>query len=132
MLNRLFEHEWFEEYPTTPGTYVLNGFMYSLIGLYDLSQTIARQSDANDPFTLFSVGVKSLRVFLPLFDTGSGSLYDLRHVGLRTAPNLARWDYHSVHIYLLKWLYIITKDEYLNDTASRWAAYASGHRAKHN
>ncbi|OZC10043.1 D-glucuronyl C5-epimerase [Onchocerca flexuosa] len=132
VLNELFGHPWFEEYPTTPGTFVLNGFLYSLIGLYDFAQVSNLQAVENDSATLFSVGLESLRIFLPLFDTGSGTFYDLRHLGLKTAPNLARWDYHSVHIYLLKWLYIITKDEFFNETANRWASYATGHRAKHN
>ncbi|CAG9533610.1 unnamed protein product [Cercopithifilaria johnstoni] len=132
VLNELFGHPWFEEYPTTPGTFVLNGFLYSLIGLYDFAQVSDLQDGKNDSITLFSVGLESLRIFLPLFDSGSGTFYDLRHLGLKTAPNLARWDYHSVHIYLLKWLYIITKDEFLNETATRWASYATGHRAKHN
>lgn len=35
IVNHLFGHPWYEEYPTTPGSYVLNGFMYSLIGLHD-------------------------------------------------------------------------------------------------
>ncbi|VDK32697.1 unnamed protein product [Gongylonema pulchrum] len=142
VLNELFGHAWFEEYPTTPGTFVLNGFLYSLIGLYDISQiartgaaaaTVPHAVDlAAEAAALFSTGLESLRIFLPLFDTGSGTLYDLRHLGLKTAPNLARWDYHSVHIYLLKWLYVITGDGLLNDTANRWVAYAAGHRAKHN
>jgi len=29
-------HPWYEEYPTVPSIFILNGFMYSLIGLYDL------------------------------------------------------------------------------------------------
>ncbi|PIO56549.1 D-glucuronyl C5-epimerase, partial [Teladorsagia circumcincta] len=33
--NKLFGNDWYEEYPTSPGSYVLNGFIYSLIGLYD-------------------------------------------------------------------------------------------------
>ncbi|VDK82484.1 unnamed protein product [Onchocerca ochengi] len=132
VLNELFGHPWFEEYPTTPGTFVLNGFLYSLIGLYDFAQVSNSQDVENDSATLFSVGLESLRIFLPLFDTGSGTFYDLRHLGLKTTPNLARWDYHSVHIYLLKWLYIITEDEFFNETANRWASYATGHKAKHN
>lgn len=30
------KHVWYEEYPTIPSTFILNGFMYSLLGLYDL------------------------------------------------------------------------------------------------
>jgi len=29
-------YPWYDEYPTVPPIFILNGFMYSLIGLYDL------------------------------------------------------------------------------------------------
>uniref|UniRef100_A0A914YSP9 Heparosan-N-sulfate-glucuronate 5-epimerase n=1 Tax=Panagrolaimus superbus TaxID=310955 RepID=A0A914YSP9_9BILA len=127
--NQLFGYDWFEEYPTTPGTYVLNGFMYSLIGLYDFS-TIKEYG--NESKVLFENGLNSLRTFLPLYDTGSGSVYDLRHLGLKSSPNIARWDYHAVHIYLLKWLHTITNDSFFNEVADRWIGYAQGKKAKHN
>jgi len=128
--NKIFgDYDWYEEYPTTPGSYVLNGFMYSLIGLYDFSTL---KEFGNESRKLFDNGLNSLRIFLPLYDTGSGSIYDLRHVGLKTAPNLARWDYHAVHIYLLKWLETITGDKFLGEVADRWIGYAQGKRAKHN
>ncbi|KAI1727792.1 D-glucuronyl C5-epimerase [Ditylenchus destructor] len=127
--NNLFGHYWYEEYPTTPGTYVLNGFLYSLIGLYDASMIPELKVEATE---LFDTGVNSLRTFLPLYDTGVGSVYDLRHLGLKSSPNIARWDYHALHVYLLKWLYNITDDKFLNEVADRWAGYAHGKRAKHN
>ncbi|KAK0415724.1 hypothetical protein QR680_012086 [Steinernema hermaphroditum] len=130
VLNRLFDHDWYEEYPTTPGTFVVNGFMYSLLGLYDMSQLGA--GDSQHATELYKTGLRSLKTFLPLYDTGSGSLYDLRHLGIGSAPNLARWDYHAVHIYLLKWLYHIDGDEKLNAVADRWVNYAKGKKAKHN
>uniref|UniRef100_A0A915DPX6 Heparosan-N-sulfate-glucuronate 5-epimerase n=1 Tax=Ditylenchus dipsaci TaxID=166011 RepID=A0A915DPX6_9BILA len=129
VLNELFGYPWYEEYPTTPGTFVLNGFLYSLIGLHDASAIEQLKTEAE---SLFFKGVESLKLFLPLYDTGAGSVYDLRHLGLKTAPNLARWDYHAVHIYLLKWLFNITGDKFFNDVADRWAGYAHGKRAKHN
>lgn len=128
--NELFGHTWFEEYPTVPGTFVLNGFLYALIGLYDFSKLSNMYS--NDTNELLNEGLKSLRALLPLYDTGSGSIYDLRHISLQSAPNLARWDYHSVHIYLLKWLYNIYNEDYLNKFAVRWTNYAMGNRAPHN
>ena len=127
--NQLFGFDWFEEYPTTPGSFVLNGFMYSLIGLYDFSTV---KGFGNESAALFQSGLTSLRTFLPLYDTGSGSVYDLRHLGLKSAPNIARWDYHAVHIYLLKWLYTITNDPFFNEVADRWIGYAQGKKAKHN
>lgn len=44
-------HPWYEEYPTIPPIFILNGFMYSLIGLYDL-------------FTLAPNGSKVIKYYL--------------------------------------------------------------------
>uniref|UniRef100_A0A5S6Q8W2 heparosan-N-sulfate-glucuronate 5-epimerase n=1 Tax=Trichuris muris TaxID=70415 RepID=A0A5S6Q8W2_TRIMR len=120
---------WYEEYPTVPGTFVLNGFMYSLIGLYDLMTCTKNDQNIS---ALYRRGLRSLNALLPLFDTGSGSLYDLRHVALQTAPNVARWDYHSVHIFQLLWLYAIEGDQLYSTTAQRWIRFSRGERAKHN
>lgn len=35
---------WYEEYPTQPPSFVLNGFVYSLIGLYDLLTLVPKVS----------------------------------------------------------------------------------------
>ncbi|KHJ44356.1 D-glucuronyl C5-epimerase [Trichuris suis] len=120
---------WYEEYPTIPGTFVLNGFIYSLIGLYDLMTCTKNDQKVSE---LYRRGLQSLNALLPLFDTGSGSLYDLRHVALQTAPNVARWDYHSVHIFQLLWLYAIEGDKLYSTTADRWIRFSRGERAKHN
>jgi heparosan-N-sulfate-glucuronate 5-epimerase len=104
--------------------------MYSLIGLYDLSALPSEFS--GHAKQLFDSGLESLRVLLPLFDTGSGSTYDLKHVTVKVVPNLARPDYHSVHIYLLKWLHTITGDKLFQQYSERWYGYAVGRFAKHN
>lgn len=73
--------DWYEEYPTNPASFVLNGFIYSLLGLYDL-QYIAPTASAEEAGSLFDQGMVSLKRMLPFFDTGSGSIYDLRHFTL--------------------------------------------------
>lgn len=35
----LNKYHWYEEYPTQPASFVLNGFIFSLLGLYDLMST---------------------------------------------------------------------------------------------
>ncbi|XP_066065442.1 D-glucuronyl C5-epimerase isoform X2 [Chamaea fasciata] len=124
-------HEWYEEYPTTPSSFVLNGFMYALIGLYDLKET-AGERLGEEARALYERGMASLKAMLPLFDTGSGSVYDLRHVMLGTAPNLARWDYHTTHINQLQLLASVDDAPLFKEFVKRWKSYLRGGRAKHN
>ena len=131
LANFIGQYPWYEEYPTTPSSFVLNGFIYSLLGLYDLKET-APDSLQQDATRLYETGMKSLRAMLPLFDTGSGSVYDLRHFTLGTAPNLARWDYHSTHVTQLLLLATIDSDPIFQSTAKRWTGYMKGQRAAHN
>ncbi|MBN3318770.1 GLCE epimerase, partial [Atractosteus spatula] len=125
------KHDWYEEYPTTPSSFVLNGFIYSLIGLYDLAET-AGDKLGREAGVLFSRGMDSLKAMLPLYDTGSGSIYDLRHFMLGSAPNLARWDYHTTHINQLQLLASIDSAPIFRDFVKRWKSYLKGGRAKHN
>ncbi|XP_055048526.2 glucuronic acid epimerase a [Misgurnus anguillicaudatus] len=123
--------DWYEEYPTTPSSFVLNGFIYSLIGLYDVAETAGNKL-GRDAGVLFGQGLESLKAMLPLFDTGSGTVYDLRHFTLGMAPNLARWDYHTTHINQLQLLSSIDSTPIFRDYVKRWKTYLKGGRAKHN
>lgn len=143
--------DWYEEYPTTPGSFVLNGFLYALFGLWDLTQ-ISHQGPPSSLFRLefeveptageagdlLEVGLGSLESLLAAFDSGSGSFYDLRHFALPggAGPNRARPDYHTLHIFQLHWLALVDREPrraaLWTATADRWTQYALGHRAKHN
>ncbi|XP_055855063.1 D-glucuronyl C5-epimerase B [Episyrphus balteatus] len=125
------QYYWYEEYPTTPASFVLNGFIYSLLGLYDLNCT-APAGIAREAGKLFNQGMHSLKKMLLLYDTGSGTIYDLRHLSLGVAPNLARWDYHATHVNQLLLLATIDSDPIISTTADRWKSYMFGKRAKHN
>lgn len=123
--------DWYEEYPTSPSSFVLNGFIYALIGLYDVAET-AGDKLGREAGVLFSRGMESLKAMLPLFDTGSGTVYDLRHFVLGTAPNVARWDYHTTHINQLQLLASIDNAPIFREYLKRWKTYLKGGRAKHN
>ena len=123
---------WYEEYPTAPPLFVLNGFMYSLFGLYDLWKTASKVEGRNAK-RLFIQGVKTLESALPLFDNGFGTFYDLRHISLPgTSPNRARWQYHRVHLEQLYAIVSITNSKSINETLKRWIDYTSGILSRHN
>lgn len=141
------QYSFYEEYPTTPSLFVLNGFIYSLFGLYDLKETIdllirnqKLEAHLNDYYLakfneinrLFNDGIRSLKKLLPLYDTGSSSLYNLQHFTLNLPPMLARWSYHTTHINQLLHLNTILNDKNVEDLALRWQDYLKGKRAAHN
>ncbi|TRY79320.1 hypothetical protein TCAL_10053 [Tigriopus californicus] len=130
-------YTWYEEYPTNPPTFVLNGFMYSLLGLYDLKNTLEMYGfgdtdDFGNVSELWQSGMRSLKALLPLFDTGSGSVYDLRHFTMQIEPKIARWDYHSTHVNLLYILSTLDPDQILATTGDRWRQYMVNQKARHN
>ena len=143
---------WYEEYPTTPSSFVLNGFMFSLIGLYDFKTLLEDKFGfgSADPVSitrkvtldlaatydlvsrLYADGMKSLSAMLPLFDGGSRTFYDLRHFMLKIQPNVARWDYHTTHLSQLALISSISDDPVFKQFFDYWNGYLIGIAAKHN
>jgi heparosan-N-sulfate-glucuronate 5-epimerase len=111
----------FEEYPTQPApSFTLNGFMFGLVGLYDLAQ-LGNVRAA----TLFAEGMQTLERALPLFDLGSGTSYDLSH--LTRPPRAVHADvgYHLIHITLLNALGTATENRTLLWYRDHWNSYGS-------
>lgn len=121
-------YPFYEEYPTNPSSFVLNGFIYAILGLYDLYLY-----DGNtDAKRLYDVGISSLKLALPLYDLGRGTAYDLTHVtGRIFAPNIARPSYHYVHVQLVSALEHIHPGEF-SVILQRWERYMKGFGARTN
>ena len=114
-------HSWYEEYPTPDaGSFVLNGYIYSLIGLYDLWE-VFNSTEAGE---LYENGTDSLYAMIGLFDLGCASSYDLVHHSMPgTAPNIAREGYHSLHTTLISIMNIF-EDDGFQAVEDRWIEYA--------
>ena len=112
---RLRDGVWLEEYPTRPvHSFVLNGFMFALIGLYDVAPY------AHAAARLYSAGRHTLGRVLSLFDAGDGcSLYALVH-----DPEGRVWraspPYDPIHVGLLRALASISRQPVLRRFAERW------------
>lgn len=115
----------FMEYPTEPNVYTLNGYIFTLLGLYDWSQ-IAGSDVAGD---LFNRGAETLEKILPYYDIGGFTSYDLGHLTLPVRPlRVARkprisTSYHKVHIELLHAMYTITGNETFAEYEKKWYGY---------
>ncbi len=81
---------WFEEYPTDPPSYVLNGNLFAIVGVWDLSRIDRKHG------TLFRRAAETAARSLRQFDDGQGSAwYDLlyrrgydKHVAAPVYPPL--------------------------------------------
>lgn len=118
----------YEEYPTLEhGNYVLNGFMFALIGLYDLLQYIEDDTIKKS----YEEGLYTLETILPLYDAGNGSYYDLIHL-VGVVPIKARQQYHCTHIEQLKVMYLITNKIMFLNVHNRWTKYLKGFECSTN
>lgn len=102
---------WFEEYPSTPPSYVLNGYIYTIFGLYDLYRVTGDQSVKKD----IDDCIKTLKKNLHLFDAGYWSYYDL------LKKELVRYYYQkNVHVPQLDVLFQLTNEPVFLKYKKKW------------
>jgi heparosan-N-sulfate-glucuronate 5-epimerase len=108
-----------QEYPTDPPAHVLNGWITSLFGLYDVAHAprdgTATSQRAREAFT---DGTGTLAARLHLYRTPlRWSRYDLYPHPL---PNTASHAYHRLHVAQLRALHSLTGNWALAATADDW------------
>ncbi|MEM3678178.1 MAG: D-glucuronyl C5-epimerase family protein [Candidatus Bathyarchaeia archaeon] len=105
---------WYEEYASegSPRHYILNGFTYSLLGVYEYYQA-TEDAAAHE---VFLRGVEELKRHVSEYDTGKWTYYD--RVG-----NLASEGYHRIHVDHMLKLYEITREGVFLETYKRWRNY---------
>jgi heparosan-N-sulfate-glucuronate 5-epimerase len=108
---------WFEEYIVSPPTHILNGFIWTVWGIYDY--LLATESQLAR--SLFARSTQTLRNNLHRYDAGFWSLYE--ESGTRL-PMLASPFYHRLHIVQLRVLHRLTREEIFAQYADRWEKYA--------
>lgn len=113
-----------EEYITAPATYTLNGFMFTMLGIWDWAQ-VTESSLAKAADALFYRCVHTLKRILPYYDVGGFTSYDLRQITNAIDDPLLNAGYHRVHIYLLHALYTITNEPILLYYKNLWASYVA-------
>jgi heparosan-N-sulfate-glucuronate 5-epimerase len=105
-----------QEYPTDPPAHVLNGWITTLFGLYDLAH--APSTAAPRAAEAFAAGTKALAARLHLYRTPLGwSRYDLYPHPL---PNTASVSYHRLHVAQLRALHSLAGVAAFAETADDW------------
>lgn len=112
--NRFKGHVFYEEAPSIPPSCILNGFIFSLLGPYDLYR-VEGDMKAKE---IFETGIETLEKCLTYYDIGYWSLYNLQY-----NKYLASKYYHNIHIIQLLLLYEITNSKIFYNYAEKWNAY---------
>jgi len=111
----------YEEYPTDPASYVLNGGIYSIWGVYDVGIGLGSKDAAAE----FELAVDTLAANLHRYDTGYWSLYDLYP---HPVPNIASSAYHALHVVQLRAMQLIAPRPEFTETAERFQEYTASRR----
>jgi peptidoglycan/xylan/chitin deacetylase (PgdA/CDA1 family) len=107
----------FEEYPTDPPSFVLNGGLFALWGCYDVGRGLDNGRAGED----FAEGVETLARNIDRWNTGHWSLYDLFP---HPVPNIASAAYHALHTTQLRAMQVIAPRPEFEEAAGRFQAYA--------
>ncbi|MGN8762524.1 D-glucuronyl C5-epimerase family protein [Oribacterium sp. HCP3S3_B9] len=106
----LGEDIFFHEFTHKP--VVLNGWIFSIWGLYDYNLVCG----TSETKKIFEKTVQSLVNHLDAFDNGYWSMYDC--AGMITSPF-----YHNLHIAQMKAMYAITHNAKFQEMAEKWSEY---------
>lgn len=99
---------WLEEYPCDgEPTHILNGFMYSIMGLYEYYKTTLDKK----ALFLLKASMTTIKHNISKYRNEGGiSFYSFKF-------KESKAEYHSVHITLLRYLYHYSKDSFFNEMA---------------
>ena len=107
---------WLEEYIVDPPTHILNGFLWTLWGVWDYHLAFKDEISKK----LFFDSIITLKTNIGRYDTGFWSLYDLSKQILKM---IASPFYHHLHIVQLKVMYEITKESFFKEYAEKFESY---------
>jgi heparosan-N-sulfate-glucuronate 5-epimerase len=112
-----------QEYPTQPPSHVLNGWMFALWGVYDVTMLGERAAQTlPQADRAFREGTSALVRRIGLYDAGFGwSRYDLYPHRL---VHVASPFYHRLHVALLNATADLTDEAALREKAAAWDAAA--------
>lgn len=113
-----FGYKVYEEYPTIPPSFTLNGFCFCVFGLYDLCQL----TDDRRVHALWHEAIKTIKFIIPFYDGDICRNYCLSHIFARKEWEKSQNEmYHIIHISLLQNLQSIIPDDIFVYYINKWA-----------
>lgn len=125
-LNR---YVFFQEWLLTPSTYTLNGFILTILGLYEwakFGEGIGRiEASHRMASAYFDLCIETIVHLLPYYDIGGFSTYNLQQLAGGSPYPAVHPFYHALHVGLVHSLYSITGRAEIGAIRDQWAAYVN-------
>ena len=102
---------WLEEYPGAEPSFVMNGCVYTFLGIYDLWR-VTKDAEVEK---MMDACISTLVSSLHKYDSGFWSVYDQQKKELAT-----KYYHKNIHIPLMDILFSITKDPVFEYYKKRW------------
>ncbi len=103
---------WLEEYPSAPHSFVLNGFVYTILGIIDLYRVTGDKEIEIE----MNKYINTLKKNISKFDCGYWSYYDL------LKKELVRYYYQkNVHAPQMEVMYLLTNETIFHDLSKKWS-----------
>jgi hypothetical protein len=118
----LRSYSFIAEYPNNPQCYTLNGYIFTLLGLYDWWKEIGSPTARH----MFEDGSRTLEKIVPYYDIGAFSAYDLcyitraRHEPYLNIKPLMIAGYQGFHVELLAVMYQLTGKKIFDEYAKKF------------
>jgi hypothetical protein len=106
----------YEEFPSKPSSFVLNGYITSLLGVRDLA-IFLKHKEASQ---LWQEGIETLKKIIKYYDLGFWSKYDL----YKASVNIASPFYHRYHISQLELMYRLTGEKIFDEYSKKFETYS--------
>ena len=114
-----FGRPYLEEYPTEPANYTLNGYMFTIIGVYDLYHVSSDETAKQ----IYDTAIETLEYCLPFYDYEGISLYHLGYIKDTSLEKFYIPRYHTIHIAQLETLNQIEQNEIFEYYINKWTNY---------
>src|SRR5262245_17862135 len=109
---------WIEEFPSSPPSYVLNGFISATFGLYEFTRLFPDDEAARAALNL---AIASIKRSVAAYDTGAWAALD-RHSSPYPAAND---DYMIGYVWQMRTLAEISGDPFFAQLSLRWRSFLS-------
>lgn len=113
VLTSIQNYQFLDEYPLDKSSYTLNGFLFCIVGLIDISEN----HEAN---SILKSSILTIENILHLYDNYPISTYNLSKIHYASSQLKKYYRYHFIHVILLKYINKYANSSVIQKYINKW------------